>query len=138
MILDKETLKNIINMIKSPDEENRYLAFQSLESMDLKNNVGELALIYKFSKRPSIVWEHEAPHAFQLLKPFVKREDQDLGLTIGHCLSIITSKLSSHTTVELFMELFTEEMIHLIEAVGYPVEQYEIDLKLKEWADKKA
>jgi hypothetical protein len=40
MILTKHEVKNLIGMLKSPDKDNRLVAFKIIEDLDFKKHVG--------------------------------------------------------------------------------------------------
>lgn len=127
---DKEETKNLLNMLKSSDQDNHIIAFQALNNADLKNFVGELLVLYKFSKLPKDTWEKEASKAYKQLSKLSIFSDG--GLTSGKCLSIMTSNNASKDSIELFLENFVVDMVGFLEQLGYPTDKFEIDIKLKD------
>jgi hypothetical protein len=134
MIFDKEETKNLLGMLRSTDDENSVVAFQALEGVDVKKYSGELIVLYKFGKKAMAVWEKQAPkchkHLAKLLSPFAK--DGGSELSTGSCLSAMTANNTSNQAIELFMELFTDSMIGFLGQMGYPADQFEINIKLKD------
>ena len=129
MIFNKEETKNLLNMLRSPDKENAVIAFESLKNVDIKTYIGELILLYKFGKQTNDVWETNCPKCFTAIS---KEIDINNTLSTGDCLSAMTfNKVSMHS-VELFMELFTENMVGFLGQMGYPVDKFDIILKLKD------
>jgi len=127
---DKEETKNLLSMLKSEDQDNHVIAFQALENTDHKKYVGELLVLYKFSKLPKDTWEKEAPKSYKMLHK--NSVFSDGGLTSGKCLSFMTSNGSSKDSIELFLENFVIDMVGFLGQLGYPTEKFEIDIKLKD------
>ena len=53
-------------------------------------------------------------------------------LTSPKTLSLITEHGGSATSVELFMEFFIRDMTKMLGSIGYPINKFEIDIKLKD------
>ena len=129
MIFDKEETKNLLNMLRSPDKENAVIAFESLKNVDIKAYIGELILLYKFGKQTNAVWEANCPKCFTAVS---KEIDIDKTLSSGACISYMTNSNASIQSLELFIELFTENMVGFLGQMGYPVDKFDIILKLKD------
>jgi len=135
MIFNKEETKNLLNMLKSPDEENAIIAFESLNNVDIKTYIGELIVLYKFGKQTNAVWEANCPKCFTAIS---KAIDINRTLSSGQCLSAMTFNKVSMYSIELFMELFTENMVGFLGQMGYPVDKFDIILKLKDGQSTKS
>jgi hypothetical protein len=129
MDLDKETVKNILKMLRSPDEENSYLAFQSLENMPLKDKIGEVIVLYKYSRLGLTVWQEASPKCYKILSAYF---DNNKTLTGGECLSIMTSKNASKASIELFLEMFVTDMVDMLDNLGYPTDKFDLQITLKD------
>lgn len=130
MIFSKEEIKNLIMMLQSEDEDNHTIAFESLKSIDFKNCIGELIVMYKFIKHPLDVWETNCKPVIDKLKKVL---DKDItNLSSPKTLSLITANNGSKASVELFMEFFVRDMTKMLESIGYPTDKFEIDIKLKD------
>jgi hypothetical protein len=135
MIFDKEETKNLLNMLRSSDTENATIAFEALKGVDTKKYIGELITLYKFSKHNLNEWIVYCPIAGEAIKEAVKlfAADESSGvMSTGTCLSAIVANKSSNQAIELFMELFTDSMIGFLGQMGYPADQFEINVKLKD------
>jgi hypothetical protein len=131
MIFNKEETKNLLGMLRSVDVENAVVAFEALKSVDTTNYLGELIVLYKFSKLPLSKWE-VCPNCHTAISNAVSKYTQEgVSLSTGACLSAMTDLNASHESIELFMELFTEDMIGFLGQMGYPAEKFEINVKLK-------
>jgi len=135
MIFDKEETRNLLNMLRSSDEENATVAFEALKGVDTKKYIGELITLYKFGRHNLNDWVVNCPSAGEAIKeavqPFIG--DEALGtLSTGACLSAMTAGKPSNQSIELFMELFTDSMIGFLGQMGYPADQFEINVKLKD------
>jgi hypothetical protein len=135
MIFDKEETKNLLNMLRSSDTENATIAFEALKGVDTKKYIGELITLYKFGKHNLGEWVAYCPTAGEAIKEGIKlfTTDEFFGaMSTGACLSAITANNSSNQSIELFMELFTDSMIGFLGQMGYPADQFEINIKLKD------
>jgi len=134
MIFSKEETKNLLNMLRSTDKENATVAFEALKGADIQKYLGELIVLYKFSKQPIKAWDDNCNNCAMALRaalsPYSKREGAEL--STGSCLSAMTINKASHQSIELFMEYFTENMIEFLGQMGYPADKFEITVKLKE------
>ncbi len=50
MIFSKEETKNLLNMLRSTDNENAVVAFEALKGVDTEKYLGELIVLYKYGK----------------------------------------------------------------------------------------
>jgi len=133
MIFNKEETKNLLNMLRSSDKENAIIAFESLKNVDIKTYIGELIVLYKFGKQTNAVWEANCPKCFTAIS-----KEIDKTLSTGECLSAMTFNKVSMYSIELFMELFTENMVGFLGQMGYPVDKFDIILKLKDGQSTKS
>ena len=129
MTLDKETVKNILKMLRSPDSDNTYIAFQSLENMSLKNKEGEVIVLFKYSKMSMHDWETNSPKCYKILSTYFTNTKN---ITSGECLSLMTSKNSSKASIELFLELFVTDMVDMLGNLGYPTDKFDLQITLKD------
>jgi hypothetical protein len=44
----------------------------------------------------------------------------------------MTANKSSKQSIELFLEYFIRDMTRMLDAMGYPTDKFELDIKLKE------
>jgi hypothetical protein len=128
MIFDKEQTKNLLKMLRSKDEENQVTALLALNNADLAKSLGELIVLYKFGKPGAVYWSNEAPKAWKKLNEII---GENTNLTSGTCLSIMTKNKTSKASIELYFECLVEDMKNFMEQVGYPVELFEMNFKLK-------
>jgi len=128
MIFNKEETKNLIMMLKSEDADNHIIAFETLKNVDFKKYTGELLVLYKFGGHTMENWMLNCKKiATKLLD--IKPETP---LSSPKTLSLITKNKGSKASVELFMEFFIRDMTRMLESIGYPTDQFEIHIKLKD------
>jgi len=125
----KDETRNLLHMLSSPDEENAVIAFKAIENADLQNYIGELVVLFKFSKLRQEQWEKEAPKAWGILQNFFT--DKSI-MSSSRCLSVIRESNGSKEAVELFFEFFVVDMLGFLEQLGYPSDSIEINIKLKD------
>jgi hypothetical protein len=131
-IFDKEETKNILNMLKSPDESNMIVGLTALENSDLKNYHGELLVLFKYSKLSKDLWEINCPKGWKILKKYITNETSALMLSSGKCLSLLTSHNTSRASKELYLECFVADMVEFLGDIGHPTDKFIIDIKLKD------
>jgi TusA-related sulfurtransferase len=134
MIFDKEETKNLLNMIRSSDNENAVVAFEALKGVHTEKYLGELIVLYKYGKRSIKEWEEACPGCEIAIRNAVNKftKEDGVDLSTGSCLSAMIEGKASNESIELFMELFTENMIGFLGQMGYPADKFEINIKLKD------
>jgi len=134
MIFNKEETKNLLNMLRSTDNENAVVAFEALKGVDTEKYLGELIVLYKYGKRSITEWGSACSSCEIAIRNAVSKFTKEDGveLSTGSCLSAMTEGKASYQSIELFMELFTENMIGFLGQMGYPAEKFEINIKLKD------
>lgn len=128
---NKEETKNLLGMLKSTDKENHVVAFEALKNADLKEYLGELLVLYKYSKIAASEWEKQCPEAWAVIKKHVDTSSP-IALTSGKCLSIMTDNKASRAGMELYLEHFVGDMVGFLEQLGYPADKFNINIELKE------
>jgi len=126
--LTKEDTKNIMKMLTSSDEENKVIGLKALNNADLTDYYGELIILFKFSKNTKSLWMNEAPNAWAQISEFM---DSSNNLPTGTCLSEMISKNVKKEALEMFFEYFVEDMTGYLNQLGFPVETFELNIKLK-------
>ena len=128
MIFDKEETRNLLSMLQSSDSENHVIAMQALKNVDLKNYIGELLVMYKYSIVDKETWNEAGKKVFDKLKSITG----DRGLTSPATLALIVKNHGSKNSVELFMEYFVRDMTKMLEQIGYPTDSFDINITLKD------
>ena len=134
MIFTKEETKNLINMLRSADADNALIAFKSIANVDTKKYIGELIVLYKYGSQTINTWEKECPQVALAIKNALKLyiSNDISNITTGSCLSALFAARASSQSLELFVEYFTEGVVKSLEQMGFPVEKFDINIKLKE------
>jgi len=128
MIFDKEETRNLLNMLQSSDKENHIVAFKALQNVDIDKYIGELLVMYKFSSVQRSDWSEAGKKIHSKLVSIVGESN----LSSPRTLSLITANKGSKTSIELFMEFFTKDMIKILEQIGYPTKCFNINIQLKD------
>lgn len=134
MILTKEEVKNLIGMLRSPDKDNRLVAFKIIEDLDLKKHVGEIMVMYKYGEYNLSSWEQDCKPVHEFIVKSIEKfnGDWEYKLSSGEILSLMTANKSSKQSIELFLEYFIGDITWMLDAMGYPTDKFELDIKLKE------
>lgn len=129
MEITKEKYQNIVNMLRSPDEENKNVALTIIETLDFNDNITKILLMKKHSQSPNKLWEEHAPNVFAKLKK-VPKIDVNKTLTYKNVLAAITKMNVSAEAIEFYMKDFSEYLLNQIKHMGYDyIENIEITLK---------
>jgi hypothetical protein len=124
----KEETRNLINMLLSEDADNHIIAFEALKNVDFKKYIGELLVMYKFSKHSLQGWRDNCEEVYDKLFDIVL----DSPMTSGKVLGLMINHNSSKDSIELFLEYFVRDMTKILGEIGYPIDKFEIDIKLKD------
>ena len=132
MILNKQEIKNILSMLLSEDKENAIIAFSCLNNYAHKKHLGELLVLYQFGRTSAEEWEKECKKVFKLLKNVLKLDSKDYRLPSSTVFSALTSNKCSKESIELYLELFTNQLSNNLYNMGYPTDKLEINVKIKD------
>jgi hypothetical protein len=132
MILNKQEIKNILNMLLSEDKENAIIAFSCLNNYAHKKHLGNLLVLYQFGRTPAEEWEKECKKVFKLIKNVLKFDSKDYRLPSSTVFSALMSNNCSEQSIELYLELFTNQLSNNLYNMGYPTDKLEINVKIKD------
>lgn len=135
MILTKEEIRNMINMLRSPDVDNRHVAFKVIEGLDPKTHAGEIMVLFRYGDFELEHWEQDCKKAHTYIIDKIQNYSGDWvnpKLSSGEILSIMTLNNASVLSIELFLEYFIKSMTKMLEQMGYPADKFELEIKLKE------
>jgi len=132
MILNKQEIKNILNMLLSEDKENAIVAFSCLNNYAHKKHLGNLLVLYQFGRTSAEEWEKECKKVFKLLKNVLKLDSKDYRLPSSTVFSALIDNKCSEESIELYLELFTNQLSNNLYNMGYPTDKLEINVKIKD------
>jgi hypothetical protein len=132
MILNKQEIKNILNMLLSEDKENAVIAFSCLNNYAHKKHLGNLLVLYQFGRISAEEWEKECKKVFKLIKNVLKLDSTDYRLPSSTVFSALIDNKCSEESIELYLELFTNQLSNNLYNMGYPTDKLEINVKLKD------
>lgn len=121
---------NLYKMMISPDNQNAVLALSLLETVDFKNNLVPILLLYKKTSISSEYWKEHAPKLWAKLKKHGVSSDNPL--TYKQILEIIKDKKVSEDQVNIFIQSVNDTLKNHLCDYGYDfIEKIEIKLKHK-------
>ena len=123
----KEEIRNLHKMLVSSDEENHTMALSSLQGVDIDDSIGEIILLYKYGNAHRIMWETHCPKVWKVLIHIMK--DFKTGSQV---LSAMTENNASKESIELFLEFFMQDITYFLNDMGYPMEKFDLNIKLKD------
>ena len=132
MILNKQEIKNILNMLLSEDKENAVIAFSCLNNYAHKKHLGNLLVLYQFGRTSAEEWEKECKKVFKLIKNVLKLDSTDYRLPSSTVFSALMDNKCSKESIELYLELFTNQLSNNLYNMGYPTDKLEINVKIKD------
>jgi hypothetical protein len=132
MILNKQEIKNILNMLLSEDKENAIIAFSCLNNYAHKKHLGDLLVLYQFGRTSAEEWEKECKKVFKLIKNVLKLDSTDYRLPSSTVFSALIDNKCSEESIELYLELFTNQLSNNLYNMGYPTDKLEISVKIKD------
>jgi hypothetical protein len=132
MILNKQEIKNILNMLLSEDKENAVIAFSCLNNYAHKKHLGDLLVLYQFGRTSAEEWEKECKKVFKLIKNVLKLDSTDYRLPSSTVFSALIDNKCSEESIELYLELFTNQLSNNLYNMGYPTDKLEISVKIKD------
>ena len=132
MTFNKEEIKNIVNMLLSEDKENGIIAFSCIDNHASKKHLGELLVIYQFGKTAAEEWEKECKKGFKIIKNALQLDSKDYRVPSSTVFSALTANKCSKESIELYLELFTNQLSNNLYNMGYPTDKLEINVKIKD------
>ena len=132
MILNKQEIKNILSMLLSEDKENAIIAFSCLNNYAHKKHLGDLLVLYQFGRTSAEEWEKECKKVFKLIKNVLKLDSTDYRLPSSTVFSALMDNKCSKESIELYLELFTNQLSNNLYNMGYPTDKLEINVKIKD------
>jgi hypothetical protein len=139
MNFNKEETRNILNMLLSKDKENSIIAFSCLNNFSKKEHLGELLVLYQFGMTPAEIWEKNCKKGFKHIKKVLPFKSSDLRYYRGQyrlpsskVFSELVNNKCSKESVELYLELFTNDFSNHLYGMGYPTDKLDIQIKIKE------
>lgn len=138
MKLKTSDIKNIINMLNSPDKDNQILGLSLLNTVNFNTYRGELILLQKFCNPPNDDWKIHAPEAYEYIKDlkieYNSRNRPNLNISIISIsdLSGIFRMLKCNERVRrLHEKLFTQHVYEHLERTITPEEGAKITVNIK-------
>jgi hypothetical protein len=132
MNFSKTEIKNILNMLLSQDKENSIIAFSCINNFSTKKHLGELLVLYQFGRTPGLIWEENCKKGFKYIKKVLPFKSSDYRLPSSNVFNELVNNDCSKESVELYLELFTNDFSNHLYGMGYPTDKLDIQIKIKE------
>ena len=84
MIFDKEETKQILNMLRSTDRDNHVIAFETLNNVSLKDYIGELIVMYKYSGHDLKYWQEGCNASIEIFMEYFIKDMTRMLESIGY------------------------------------------------------
>lgn len=132
MKFSKIEIKNILDMLLSQDKENSIIAFSCINNFSTKKHLGELLVLYQFGRTPGLIWEENCKKGFKYIKKVLPFKCSDYRLPSSKVFNELVNNDCSKESVELYLELFTNDFSNHLYGMGYPTDKLDIQIKIKE------
>lgn len=129
MELTKENLKNLVNMLRSPDKDNAVVAVEAFKQLDLYKHKAELILLYKFGEPNFDFWKEHYAEAWELLNELF---NQLPVATHSYCLNKMYNCNASSMSIEVFVEFLAQVWLGYLDDMDFPTNKLEVSIKLRE------
>lgn len=132
MNFSKTEIRNILDMLLSQDKENSIIAFSCINNFSTKKHLGELLVLYQFGRTPGLIWEENCKKGFKHIKRVLPFKSSDYRLPSSKVFNELVNNDCSKESVELYLELFTNDFSNHLYGMGYPTDKLDIQIKIKE------
>lgn len=119
-------------MLLSQDKENSIIAFSCINNFSTKKHLGELLVLYQFGRTPGLIWEENCKKGFKYIKKVLPFKSSDYRLPSSNVFNELVNNDCSKESVELYLELFTNDFSNHLYGMGYPTDKLDIQIKIKE------
>jgi hypothetical protein len=117
-----EKYQNIVDMLRSTDEENKVVALTIIEQLDLKDNITKILLLLKHSGTAGNLWKEHAPGVHEFTKKLSDDGVIDTAkhLTYKNVLAAMIHSDVSAADFEFYMKDFCEVyLLKQVKDMGY-------------------
>ena len=130
--ITSDEVQNMLNMLLSTDEDNKYLAYKIMENCDHSKSGGALMLLIKFSNIAGSVFEQKTPKTIKYLKKEKYLVEDAVMITMPALFHRMLAKKEDKKIMQLFIKLHNEYLTNIMEAWGYPMKDFSVTLTQKE------
>lgn len=124
-------LKNVINMLQSPDKENHVVGLTVMEQQEHQKAFVPLILAYKFGHPKQEAWQENAPMAFDFIKERIQIKD-GAGVTFNDIFRAIIKHKAPADQMKIFMTMFGDYLTKQCHSLGYSfIDEIEMNVKFK-------
>jgi hypothetical protein len=128
MKINRKELENLLNMLKSEDKSNTTVVFELFNTLNPKDYIGELLLLYQFGETSSKVWSELCTNSYDVLWLAVQKLG---GFTYSNCLTAMLNSNASKDSKDFYLELLNKKLKEQLEELKYPMKELDFSLKFK-------
>lgn len=132
VIITSDEVQNVLNMLLSKDEDNKYLAYEIMENCDHVKSSGALMLLIKFSTLPGSTLKESIPKTIKHLKKENYLTEDGIIVTMPALFHRMLAKKEDKSIMALFIKLHNQYLTDIMEAWGYPMKDFSVTLTQKE------
>lgn len=131
MKLNVEEAENLLSMLNSSDNDNKYLALKVIDAHDFSGvDFGYLIYLYKFSKTPLDIWKENAEKAYQIILDSTNNSQSVL--TNARGLTILIEKKADQKIIDMYLRRHTKDLKEMLYMMGYPMDHVDLTINIKQ------
>lgn len=130
MKLNVEEAENLLKMLNSSDEDNKYLAFKAIAAHDFSGpDFGYLVYLYKFGN-PSIAdWKEHAGEAYTTLIESI--DNSQNAFTHARGLTILIEKKADQSIIDMYLKSHSRLLKDMLYNMGYPMDHLDLTINIR-------
>lgn len=130
--LTTESTTKLIEMISSTDKDNTFLALSAINESNLKDSLGFIIVIYKFSKIHPKEWSNY-PNIYKVFQDIdLIDAESNYKIDTSKVLGTMLSQQCNMESIVMFLKFHNKNLLNSLTAWGYDVKDLMIDINLKE------
>lgn len=132
VVLDKDGVKNLFNMIKSSDGDNKYIALKSIDESNINESLGFILVLFKFGGATSSEWEEHCPNCWKRFNDMALIDEKVKTASSSKIMRALIAEACDMEHVTMFIEQHSVQLMDTLNAWGYPTDLLEVNITLKE------
>ena len=130
VVLNKESVRSILDMYKSTDNSNQLVANEIINNCDTEKSLPWLVLIYAEISRINDYWIDNMPNALKVVEKL--QVYGEYKPTVNNVLMTLLDLKAETDVVDLFLQVHVETLKKSMANWGYPVDKLNYSITLKD------
>ena len=130
VVLNKESVRSILDMYKSTDNSNQLVANEIVNNCDTEKSLPWLVLIYAEVGRNNDYWIENMPNALKAVEKL--QVYGEYKPTVNNVLMTLLDLKPEANVIDLFLQVHVETLKKSMANWGYPVDKLNYSITLKD------